>query len=70
MNSGKYKPKTKRQLVAEALVDVQMPRPFTNPVLTKCPDICNLLLTIAKGTKYQNDAELAVKEIYPDWPEV
>lgn len=70
MNSERSKPKTKRQRVAEALVDVQMPRPFTNPVLTKCPAVCNLLLTIAEGTKYQTDAELAVKEIYPDWPEI
>ena len=70
MNSEKSKPKTKRQRVAKALADVQMPRPLTNPVLTKSPAICNLLLTIAERTKYQTDAELAVKEIYPDWPEI
>lgn len=62
--------KNKTEKVAEALANIQQPRPFVNQVLTKCPDLCVLLLAIAEGTRYKRDAEIAVKEIYPAWPEI
>ena len=58
----------KTEKVAEALADIQMPRPFVNQVLAKCPDLCRVLLTVTEGTRYHGDAELAVREIYPEWP--